>query len=132
MKYRLAYICSPLSASSAEGIESNRAAAEAYMDQVSAELSCRAVAPHAHLPLLLDDHDPRQRALGLRFGMELLEFCDVLVICSNIVSIGMAGEIRRAAELNIPILVRHAAGTYHPPSKLPSPGESLEKEGWTL
>ncbi len=132
MNYHLAYVCSPLSAPTVEGLESNRSAAEAYMGQVGEELSCRAIAPHAYLPLLLDDHDPRQRALGLRFGMELLELCDVLVICSNIVSIGMAGEIRRAAELNIPILVRHTAGTYHPPRRLPSAGESLEKEGWAL
>lgn len=132
MSYHCAYICSPLSAPTAEGIEENRAAAEAYMRQVGGELSCRAVAPHAYLPLLLDDHDPRQRALGLRFGMELLEFCDVLIICSNVISIGMAGELRRAAELNIPILVRHCGGTYHPPGRLPSPGESLETEGWKL
>ena len=132
MNYRKAYICSPLSAPTQEEILDNMQEAQEMMQKVSMELHCDAVAPHAYLPYLLDNRSPQERAMGLRFGMDLLELCDVLVICNNQVSAGMASEISRAEELNIPIFVRRAAGDYHPAGRLPLPQETVGTNGWRL
>lgn len=65
-------------------------------------------APHAYLPILLSDKLPAERALALRFGLALLEQSDMVFVCGKVLSTGMKGEIIRAAELNIPIIVYDA------------------------
>ena len=103
VKGKKLYICSPLSASSAEGIESNMLAARMYMTQIAGSYQCRTYAPHAYLPELLDDHNPEERALALAFGLQLLTLCDCLVICGEIISTGMKGEIQAACQLGMKI-----------------------------
>lgn len=65
-------------------------------------------APHAYLPILLSDKLPAERALALRFGLELLEQSDMVFVCGKLLSTGMKGEIARAVELSIPIIVYDA------------------------
>lgn len=43
-------------------------------------------APHAFLPMLLCDGVPSERAIALKFGIELLERSDVLLVCGNRIS----------------------------------------------
>ena len=102
----LTYVCSPLSAPTQAEIMVNAQRARTYMTMCEREFGCRAVAPHAYLPYLLDDSNPEERALALSFGASLLALCDRLVIYGDRISSGMKEEIRRARELGIPILNR--------------------------
>lgn len=96
-----AYICSPLSAPTEEGIRSNMEDAKNYMAMMHALYHCRTIASHVYLPLMLDDSITEEREAALRIGMELLKLCDVLIICGKHVSKGMHSEIKAAFQLGI-------------------------------
>lgn len=95
------YICSPLSAPTEEGIRQNMLMARHYMELVGTQFGCRAMAPHAYLPELLDDRNPEERSLGLEFGMALLELCDGIIVCGRKISNGMTAEIRKAVQAGL-------------------------------
>lgn len=99
------YICSPLRAETEDDMTQNMRAARAYMFYAIKKLHARARAPHAFLPLFLCDEIPGDRALALKFDLELMEQCDILFVCGNRISSGMRGEIARAAVLHMPIMV---------------------------
>ncbi len=61
--------------------------------------------PHAYLPMLLCDKVPAERAIALDIGLRLLEQSKVLLVCGNRLSSGMKGEISRAVELRMDIIV---------------------------
>lgn len=103
--YQRLYVCSPLSAPSLEEIEANMQKARQYMLETATHYDCRAIAPHAYLPQLLNDHIPAERALALSFGRKLLFFCDGIVLCGNTISKGMAEEIAYGISLGKPILL---------------------------
>lgn len=106
MSKELVYICSPLSADTAEGVKLNMLRAREQMKVVSEIYNCRAIAPHAILPEYLDDHNPDERALGLKFGLDLLKLCKLMVVCGDVISDGMRHEIEFANELGIDIIYR--------------------------
>lgn len=99
------YVCSPLRAETENGMTQNMRAARAYMFYAIKRMHARASAPHAFLPIFLCDEIPGERALALKFDLELMEQCDVLFVCGNRISSGMRGEIARAAVLHMPITV---------------------------
>ena len=102
----LIYVCSPLSAPTRAGMLANAARAHSYMVMAEREFGCRAVAPHAFLPYLLDDRVPGERALALDFGKKLLAMCTQVVVFGPRISEGMKGEIACAESLGIPVLYR--------------------------
>lgn len=102
-----AYICSPLAGSTDEEVLENICHARAYMLYVHECLNVYARAPHAYLPMLVDDNIVAERALALQFGLRLLEQSDLLFVCGNRISPGMRGEIEHAASLEMPILTFH-------------------------
>lgn len=106
--YGRAYICSPCTAGTAKGVQRNVQAARFYMWYAFENMEVIARAPHAYLPILLSDKLPAERALALRFGLELLEQSDMVFVCGKLLSTGMKGEIARAVELSIPIIVYDA------------------------
>lgn len=59
----LTYVCSPLSAPTRAEIMVNAQRARTYMTMCEREFGCRAVAPHAYLPYLLDDSNPKNEHL---------------------------------------------------------------------
>lgn len=99
-----AYICSPLSADTNEGIAQNMQATRAYMFYAMKKMGMNASAPHAYLPMILCDNIPSDRALALQFGLELLKGSDILLICGNRLSSGMRGEIAHAICLKMPMI----------------------------
>lgn len=103
LKGKKAYICSPLSAPTQEGIRSNMEDAREYMVLMKALYHCRTIASHAYLPLMLDDRISEERETALRIGMELLKLCDVLIICGRHVSQGMHSEIKAAFQSGIAV-----------------------------
>lgn len=100
-----AYVCSPFRADTREQREKNLRTARAYMFYANKKMNMNAAAPHAYLPLLLCDEIPAERAIALRFGLEILEQSDVMLVCGNKHSNGMRGEIAKAALLRMPITV---------------------------
>ena len=102
----LIYICSPLSAPTRAEMLANAAKANTYLNMAEREFACRAVAPHAYLPYLLDDRVPEERALALEFGQKLLAMCTQMVVYGSRISEGMKGEIATAKKLGIPIAYR--------------------------
>ena len=96
LKGKRAYICSPLSAKTREERMFNMGLAKAYLDTVSQVFHCRTYASHAYLPLMLDDTIQRNGSWRFPLGKQLLDFCDVLIICGGRISSGMEGEIRYA------------------------------------
>ncbi len=99
------YICSPLSADTEAGLITNMKKAREFMFYAHMAIGVYARAPHAYLPLLLSDNIPEERELGLEFGLKLLELSDTLYVCGERISNGMKGEILKAAELGLEIIV---------------------------
>ena len=102
-KQDLIYICSPLSAPTKEEIRKNMAGAKYYSWYVAVEFGGRTIAPHSFLPDYLDDHIPQERQVALDFGLSILKICKALIVCGDIISSGMAGEIRKARDLGIKV-----------------------------
>lgn len=100
-----AYICSPLYAESFKDFVDNMEQARMYMTITMRNFRIPARAPHAYIPTILCDDIPAERALALEFGKRLLELSDVLFVCGSRLSEGMKGEILRAAELKMEIMV---------------------------
>ncbi len=102
---RRAYVCSPLGAETDKEFLNNMRNARAYMFYAHKVMHLYARAPHAYMPLLLCDRIPAERAMGLHFGLELLENSEIMLVCGNRISKGMKGEIEKAAALNLEIIV---------------------------
>lgn len=100
-----AYICSPLRAEDTNQYLCNLYAARAYMFYAKEYMGYLGRAPHAYLPLLLCDEDVDERNLALRFGLELMEKSQIVLVCGNRLSEGMKGEIVQATALRKPIYV---------------------------
>lgn len=100
-----AYICSPYADPDSSVQLENMRRARLYMLYANEHMGYAARAPHAYLPMLLCDAVAAERALALRFGLELLEQSDVLLVCGTVMSKGMKEEIVHAAKLGIPIQV---------------------------
>lgn len=118
----LVYVCSPLGADSTEGVRANMEKARQYMKIVSEKYNCRAIAPHAILPMFLNDSIPEERELGLKFGLDLIRICKKVVVCGNVISNGMKKEIELAKRLGIDIL-------YHDMSSRAKVKITIEIEG---
>lgn len=107
-----AYICSPLTAPTKEGMRQNMLKAREYMQEIHKRYGYRTYAPHAYLPELLDDHVPEERALALSFGMELLKHCDLLIICDKKMSSGMYKELHFALQNGLDIHICDVDANY--------------------
>ena len=103
-KWKRIYICSPLRANNWSNMIRNAIRAQQYMELASEQYECPAYAPHGYLPFFLNDYDPKERTLALSFGKRLLKLCDALIVCGDVISEGMRGEIQQACKLGIPVV----------------------------
>jgi len=99
------YICSPCRADSPDGVIRNMMAARVYMFYAHQYFPGAPVAPHAYLPVLLNDDYEDERELALEAGIRFLGGCGKLLVCGNRLSDGMYGEIMAAAIRKIPVQV---------------------------
>ena len=107
----LIYVCSPLNAPTQEGIESNMKKAAHYCEVLEKIIpGSRCIAPHSFIPAYLNDNNPAEREIGLQFGISVLKISSAIIVCGNVVSRGMAAEIKLAAELGIPTYFYHEVG----------------------
>jgi hypothetical protein len=61
------------------------------------------IAPHVWLPRFMRDGDPAERELALSFGERLLRGCRAIWVFGDVISAGMAREIKSAERNGIPI-----------------------------
>ena len=99
------YICSPCRAERPEGMIRNMKAARVYMFYAYIHFQGVPRAPHAYLPILLNDNFEDEREIALRFGERLLMDCDLMLVCGDRLSEGMYGEIKMAVKRKIPVHV---------------------------
>ena len=57
---------------------------------------CIPIAPHLLFPQFMNDENPKERQLGLFFGMVLLSKCAEVWVFGDRISPGMDAEIKRA------------------------------------
>ena len=87
----LVYICSPF----AGDVKRNAEAARRY-SRFAVARGAIPVTPHLLYPQFMDDSDPAERALALRFAQVLLDKCSEVWVFGGRVSEGMRAEIERA------------------------------------
>ena len=58
--------------------------------------------PNLLYPNILDEHNPRERQLGLDMGLAMLQNCDELWVFGDHISLGMMSEIEEAQRLSVP------------------------------
>ena len=87
----IVFICSPF----AGDIENNVKAARRYC-RFAVETGFIPFAPHLLFPQFSDDTDPKERELGLFFGIALMSKCAEVWVFGETVSVGMAKEIEKA------------------------------------
>ena len=104
---RSVYVCSPLRGADRRETHRNMLAARFYMYFIWLQMKQFARAPHAYLPLIFCDSNPRERGIALDSGMNLLQESATLFVCGNRLSQGMWHEIKCAARNNIPVRVFH-------------------------
>lgn len=102
LKDKRVYVASPLRDETPELIRRNMLAARNVCKWL-APYCKKAWAPHAWLPEFLDDNDPTERAVAIRFGSELLIRSDLVVTFGEKISVGMAAEIAEANKKGIPV-----------------------------
>ena len=105
IKLARSYICSPCRADTAEGVFRNIKAARVYMHYAYVHFQGVPRAPHAYLPILLNDNFEDERELALDFGTRLLLDCDLMLVCGDRLSEGMYGEIVAAVKIKTPVQV---------------------------
>lgn len=94
----LVFICSPF----AGNISQNTQNAKRYM-RFAVDAGVIPFAPHLLYPQVLDDDNPKQREIGLLFGMAWLGKCDELWVFGRFISPGMTAEIDTAKQCHITI-----------------------------
>ena len=87
----IVYICSPYAGDVATNTENARKYSRFAVDHGRIP-----VAPHLLYPQFLDDNNPKERQLGMFFGMALLSKCSELWVFGDTISTGMKAEISRA------------------------------------
>lgn len=94
----IVFICSPY----AGDIEANKRAARRY-SRYAVERGCIPIAPHLLYPQFLDDNDPTDRKLGIRFGEVLMGKCAEVWVFGSRLSDGMKNEVARAKRKGYPL-----------------------------
>lgn len=95
---KIVYIASPFAGNIATNIAFAKSAAKYAISKGMAPYI-----PHLTLPAVLNDNDPKERALGIKLNCEILSRCDELwVFRFHGISAGMKTEIDYAKEKGIP------------------------------
>ena len=95
---KLIYVASPYAGDVERNTEFAKKACRHVMNEGHAFF-----APHLLYPAILDEHQPKQRQLGLDMGLAMLSRCDELWCYGDHISPGMYLEIEEASRLGIPI-----------------------------
>lgn len=80
-------------------------AARYYMVYIHEKMGYLVRAPHAFLPMILNDSDQEERALALEFGLKVLRKSQCVMVCGNRISDGMKAELEKAAKQHMIVYV---------------------------
>jgi len=58
------------------------------------------ISPAVYYSQFLNDGDEKERKIGRELGLDLIEFCDELWICGDVITKGMKAEINEAYRIN--------------------------------
>ena len=94
----LVFICSPF----AGNIERNTRRARDFCRFAVSE-NCIPIAPHLLFPQFMEESDPKQRRLGIFFGLVLQSKCKEVWGFGGNITKGMAVEIEKAHERGLPV-----------------------------
>lgn len=94
----LVFICSPFAGDMVRNAERTRAYCRFAVSK-----NCIPIAPHLLFPQFMEEADPAQRELGIFFGLVLQSKCKEVWVFGRIISKGMAVEIQKANERQLPI-----------------------------
>jgi len=95
---KLVYICSPLKGD----IDRNRAKARIYC-RFAFDKGYLPVSPHIYFTQFLNEYNKEERAVGLKYGLDIVKQCKQLWVFGERISEGMKAEIEIAKELRLPI-----------------------------
>ncbi|HJD20368.1 MAG TPA: hypothetical protein H9915_00960 [Candidatus Gemmiger faecigallinarum] len=90
---QVVYICAPLRDCIDCKMIDNQKRAQRYGADIMELYECKTVAPQAYLPELLDLDDPSQYGLSLRFRAQLMDFCNILLVCGETLTSEMQQEL---------------------------------------
>jgi len=93
------FICSAFRGDTEENIRKTKE----YCRWAATKCGVIPIAPHLLFPQFLNDNNEKERQLGISMGFELLADCRELYYFGDSVTEGMAAEINKAYELNIPV-----------------------------
>lgn len=93
----IVFVCSPYRGD----IKENTALAKRVCRMAALE-GHTVICPHLFYPGFLREEVEKEREMGIRAGMELLEMADEVWVVDGPISTGMSREIARAGELGIP------------------------------
>ena len=98
------YVCSPYRAKDKTQFERQKD----YTKLVSREVVLaghEAITPHMYYPDFLNDNDPRERKIGMKSALRLLDVCDAILVNTQLnISDGMKKEIEYAKQKDMKIL----------------------------
>lgn len=97
---KMTYICSPCRGD----YEKNIIKAQEYCREAFLE-GLLPIAPHVYFTQFMDDEKPEERERGLRCGLQLLRYCQLIRVYGCRVSAGMYNEIQLAGVLGIELEV---------------------------
>lgn len=100
------YVCSPYRGKTPEQVQVHFD----YAVQLTREMLLYGhcpITPHLYITACVNDDEPDERKIGLEAALELLEKCDAVIVGQRYgISEGMATEIEKAKQLNIPVFYR--------------------------
>lgn len=102
-KTKFVYICSPLKGNLAQNIKN----ACKWCHRVLKKGDIP-IAPHLYFTRFLNDSNKKERILGKKFGLKMLNFCEIMEVYGNRITKGMKKEIKQAKKLNIPIICKNS------------------------
>lgn len=99
MKHKkLIYIASPY----AGDIEQNVAFAQRAC-RLAISQGYTPLASHLIYPQMLDDNDPLERRIGMELGLRLIDSCEEIWLCGDVMSAGMAAEKEYAESVGLAV-----------------------------
>ena len=109
------FICSPYRP---ESLDPEDRAAELRGNIAFAKAACMEaihegyvpMAPHLYFTQFLDDDNEEQREAGIEMGFAWIEDCMELWVIGDRITEGMAAEIAKATEMNIPVRIKRFDG----------------------
>lgn len=93
-----AYICSPFQARTEIELDRNIDYAQALTKKALRD-GFAPIAPHLYFTQCLDNKNPYERKMGLDAGLELLKFCDVIIV-------GLAYGLREDMDVSVKAAIK--------------------------